>query len=360
MIPKYIQIKKGIHSWILEGRVKSNEKLPTESELMKEFEVSRHTVRKAIGELVSEGLLYSRQGGGTFVAEPTERPNRRPLKTIAVMTTYISSYIFPAIISGIENTLSNAGYSLLLTSTNNDVQKERIGLENFLSNHIDGLIIEPTKSAFHNPNIGYYLNLEKNKIPFIMINASYEGIHAPTMKLDDFKGGCLAANHLIELEHKRILGVFKTDDNQGVSRLNGFIHAHREKGLFPEPSMLVTYTSENSRDLLGEKIKSLLENKLGRPSGIVCYNDEIALFVLNVMRELGLKVPVDISLVSFDNSDLALLSEVKLTSIDHPKEEMGSVAAQNLIDLIEKRKKCMEPIIFEPKLIVRSSTKKVE
>nr|4EGY_A Chain A, Arabinose metabolism transcriptional repressor [Bacillus subtilis]4EGY_B Chain B, Arabinose metabolism transcriptional repressor [Bacillus subtilis]4EGZ_A Chain A, Arabinose metabolism transcriptional repressor [Bacillus subtilis]4EGZ_B Chain B, Arabinose metabolism transcriptional repressor [Bacillus subtilis]4H0E_A Chain A, Arabinose metabolism transcriptional repressor [Bacillus subtilis]4H0E_B Chain B, Arabinose metabolism transcriptional repressor [Bacillus subtilis]5D4R_A Ch len=68
MLPKYAQVKEEISSWINQGKILPDQKIPTENELMQQFGVSRHTIRKAIGDLVSQGLLYSVQGGGTFVA----------------------------------------------------------------------------------------------------------------------------------------------------------------------------------------------------------------------------------------------------------------------------------------------------
>nr|MCX3330685.1 GntR family transcriptional regulator [Bacillus pacificus] len=138
-------------------------------------------------------------GGGTFVASRSSKSAIHSNKTIGVLTTYISDYIFPSIIRGIESYLSEKGYSMLLTSTNNQTENERRGLENLLSKNIDGLIVEPTKSAMQTPNIGYYLNLEKNGIPFAMMNASYAELAAPSFRVDDIKGGMMAAEHLFSL-----------------------------------------------------------------------------------------------------------------------------------------------------------------
>lgn len=129
MLPKYAQVKEEICSWLNQGKIQPDEKLPTENELMQQFGVSRHTIRKAIGDLVSQGLLYSVQGGGTFVASRTAKSAMHSNKTIGVITTYISDYIFPSIIRGIESYLSEQGYSMLLTSTNNNTESERAALK---------------------------------------------------------------------------------------------------------------------------------------------------------------------------------------------------------------------------------------
>ncbi|OPG90240.1 GntR family transcriptional regulator [Bacillus spizizenii] len=360
MLPKYAQVKEEISSWINQGKILPDQKIPTENELMQQFGVSRHTIRKAIGDLVSQGLLYSVQGGGTFVASRSAKSALHSNKTIGVLTTYISDYIFPSIIRGIESYLSEQGYSMLLTSTNNNPDNERRGLENLLSQHIDGLIVEPTKSALQTPNIGYYLNLEKNGIPFAMINASYAELAAPSFTLDDVKGGVMAAEHLLSLGHTHMMGIFKADDTQGVKRMNGFIQAHRERELFPSPDMIVTFTTEEKESKLLEKVKETLEkNSKNMPTAILCYNDEIALKVIDMLREMDIKVPEDMSIVGYDDSHFAQISEVKLTSVKHPKSVLGKAAAKYVIDCLEHKKPKQEDVIFEPELIIRQSARKL-
>lgn len=359
MAIKYKEIKKEIKSWVLEGIIIPNQKIGSENELMKRFEVSRHTVRQAIGDLVNEGWLYRVQGGGTYCADRLTGQKTDNNKTIGVITTYISDYIFPSIIRGIESYLSKKGYTVLLASTNNNIDFEKKSLQNILTKNIDGLIVEPTKSALHNPNLNYFLNLERNNIPYVMINASYTELAAPSITLDDEKGGYIATKHLLNLGHRRILGLFKTDDLQGINRMKGYIHAHRENGIIPSPEMIANFTTEEKGDQIKAKVNNILSQKDDmRPEAIFCYNDEIAITILNVVRELNLKVPEDLSIVGYDDSQLAEASEVKLTSVKHPKMSLGETAAKSIINLSEQNNKetQTDSVLFEPKLIIRNST----
>ncbi|GGE25895.1 arabinose metabolism transcriptional repressor [Pullulanibacillus camelliae] len=362
MVAKYIQVKEAIKEWILEGKIIPGEKIGSESELMEQFNVSRHTVRQAIGELVHEDWLYRIQGGGTYCKDRQSTVDQKHIysQTIGIITTYISDYIFPSIIRGIESYTSEKDYSLLLTSTNNNVELEKKGLQNVLTKNINGLIVEPTKSTYHNPNLNYYLNLERSQIPYVMINASYSELAAPSITVDDEKGGYIATEHLITLGHRRIMGLFKTDDLQGIERMKGFIRAHREHQLLPYPDMVISFNTEDKGNRLQDTVRALLtKDKHNRPEAIVCYNDEIALSILHVIRELSLSVPDDLSIVGYDDSHLAEASEIKLTSVEHPKTELGRAAAETIIKLIEKRTKNVESIVFEPKLVIRRSTKRV-
>ncbi|WP_406541984.1 substrate-binding domain-containing protein [Clostridium ljungdahlii] len=274
-----------------------------------------------------------------------------------MLTTYISNYIFPDIIRGIEDTLYDESYSLLLSSTKNNIMLESSNLKNLLAHKIDGLIVEPTKSAYQSPNMGYFNNLIEQDIPFIMINASYSQVKVPSLCVDDLKGGNIAAKYLITLGHKNIAGIFKVDDLQGVHRMNGFITGCQESNVLLRQDKILTYLSEETNTLLPEKIKNVLKQEK-RPTGIFCYNDEIAYMVLNIAYDLKLKVPEDLSIIGFDDSPMATIMEPKLTSITHPKEKMGIDAAKLIIRLINNNNHFSEcdSILYEPEIVIRSST----
>lgn len=358
---KYNMVKDHILEWIKDGTVRPGEKIPSENELVQSFGVSRHTIRQAVGELVNEGYLYREQGSGTYCSPvlPTSTPQTIERlgngKNIGVITTYMSDYIFPSIIRGIESHLASKGYTLTLSCTDNNVEKERQCLEMMLDRQIDGLIVEPTKSSSYNPNIKYYLELEQQHMPYLMINQYYSQLTPPYLIMDDEKGGFLAAEHLIKLGHERIMGLFKTDDLQGVHRMRGFIRAFREYNLPLEPELIITYTTEELVPSFYDVIHQVFENVDERPSAIVCYNDQLALNVLDQLRNLSLSVPQDVSLVGYDDSVLAVATEVKLTSIIHPKQELGRAAAEWIIAAVEK-KDTPPSHTYEPELIVRNST----
>ncbi|WP_019122776.1 GntR family transcriptional regulator [Brevibacillus massiliensis] len=364
---KYSMVKGWIRSKILDGTFAPNQKISSESDLMKQFDVSRHTVRIAIGELVSEGWLYTEQGAGTFVADRSAILPDTPAyqqKKIAIITTYISDYIFPSIIRGAEAEISKEGYQVSLFSTNNDHEHEKRILETILSQPFNGAIIEATKSASANPNISNYLNLEALGIPYVMINAYYDELDPVSVVVDDEKGGFLQTEHLIKLGHRHIAGFFKTDDMQGVKRMKGFIKAHRVYGIPINPKNIVTYHTDKKSSRPAEVLKMMLESSHEKLTGLVCYNDELVMKLLDVLRQKGMNVPEDISVVGFDNSFLAEVSEVKLTTIEHPKSELGKIAAKTVLEMIGRGKGCkqgtpVESVVFEPKVVLRNSTKGV-
>lgn len=364
MKTKHSIVREYIQSKILDGTYTPHQKIGSESELMERFDVSRHTVRLAIGDLVNLGWLYRKQGAGTYCAErPVKTANHVSQKNIAIITTHISDYIFPSIIQGAESLLSKNDYQISLFSTDNKHENEKQILEKILTYQVDGVIIEPTKSAISNPNLNYYLNLEKLNIPYIMINAYYDELEPLSITIDDEKGGLAITNHLIEMGHKNILGFFKTDDLQGTRRMKGYLKAHRSNGIPINPNNIITFNTEEKLVKPREQLEKILEESNDLPTAIVCYNDEIAMILLDSLRKRNLKVPEDISMVGYDNSVLSRVSEVKLTTIRHPQSEMGEAAARMMLDLLARDEGMGtngahdESIVYEPELIVRNSVK---
>lgn len=359
-IPKYIQAKEAILSWILTGKFVTHEKLPSENEIVKQFAMSRQTIRQALGELEQEGWLYKEQGKGTFVAQQSTNHTRSSHNgmTIGLITTYISDYIFPTIVRGVEASVREEGARLILASTDNEKNKEKQSLESMLREQLTGLIIEPTKSAAGNPNFSYFLALDSLQIPYVMLNERYSEVDAPCLRMDDELGGYLAAEHLLELGHTRIAGFFKTDDFQGIKRMKGFVRAFKERGLPLKSDHILRYSTEQKDSLPLEILTELLSASLeDRPTALVCYNDELAVRLLDVIRQFELQIPTDLSMIGFDDSNLAIATEVKLTTLTHPKTKMGHDAVSMLLNMVKHGTNMkIEDKVYEPELIVREST----
>ena len=352
--PKYLLLKEALRARRDQGSLINGQKIPSENELARDFGISRQTVRQAVGELVSEGLLYRIKGSGTYVSH-LEGEKREKSGIIGVMVTYLDDYIFPGIIKGIDEVLSQNGRSIILGCTYNKLEREAACLQNMLDKNVDGLIVEPTKSALPNPNLIYYERLKKERIPFLFINGYYPALESSYVIEDDELSGYLAANHLFELGHEAVGGIFKIDDIQGHGRYGGMSRAHREhKKAIPEEAV-VWYTTENREELFsGENGNALIE-KFKKCTAVICYNDQIAQSLMELFLSRGIKVPEAISVVGFDDSELAVAGSFKLTTLAHPKEELGKQAAQGLLRIIGGRQKQVREKML-PRLIVRNTT----
>lgn len=232
-------------------------------------------------------------------------------------------------------------------------------LQLMTSQPLSGLIIEPTKSAEGNPNLAYFLELQEKGIPYLMINEKYRELECACLKVDDEAGGYKAADYLLKQGHTQIAGFFKRDDLQGVNRLKGFLAAHKAAGISASPKRVVTYTTEQKNDLpYQQALLMLAEPEGSRPTAFVCYNDELAVVLMEAVSASGLQVPDDISVIGFDDSSLASASGTKLTTLTHPKTVMGEAAASQLIAMIERGKPA-DDTVYVPELIERDSVAKI-
>lgn len=354
--PKYKFIKNNLQEKIISNHYSLDSKIPSEMDLCKDYSVSRHTVRQAISELVNEGYLVKIHGSGTYVSDSyLNNTTIKDKKTIGIITTYLSDYIFPSIIRGIEKELSEHQYSLMLASTHNNVENERKNLTNMISQNVDGLIIEPTKSNLLNQNLNYYLDIADSRTPLLMLHAAYEELQTPYIAMDDQGASKMATEHLIELGHSKIAIITKADDLQGKNRLIGFINALQEAKMSYEDDYIILFDTEDKSELPNKITKLIQSDNL--PTAIVCYNDQIAFNTIKLLESLGVSVPDDISIVSHDDSPLSTtITGFGLTTIEHPKEIMGREAARWIINAVEDPNFQQENIIFPPKLIIRDST----
>jgi len=143
---KYSRLAEDLRGMILEGKIQAGEQLPYENVLSARYQISRHTVRKALSILENEGYIYAEHGKGTFCSELVR--HTKTYRNIAVVTTYLSDYIFPRVIQGIDGVMAENGYTILLKNTRNSRKAEARCLEELLQKDIEGLIIEPSKSGF--------------------------------------------------------------------------------------------------------------------------------------------------------------------------------------------------------------------
>ncbi|WP_028608605.1 GntR family transcriptional regulator [Paenibacillus harenae] len=361
MKPKYQIIIDDIKSHVLSGTYKSGEKIPSESALQDSYNVSRQTVRKAILALSNEGFLRSEKGSGTYVSgQYLSRPGGKTMnKTIGVITTYISDYIFPSIIRGIESRLNEDNYSLLLASTNNDIAQEKKALEMMLSYGVDGLIIEPTRSNVYNPNIAYYLSFKEKDVPFAMINAYYEELEVPFFCLDDVQSSYLATRELIAKGHTRIGIIAKMDDLQGKFRMKGYIKALGEAKLRFHPEHLLSFDTETKPDL-SANLEEFLDDNRDDLTALVCYNDEVGLEVVHVCKRMGISIPDELSIIGQDNSYIAKNANIQLTTLTHPQEQMGRDAADWVIKNLQGKKDLPANTYYQPVLIEGETVKALE
>ena len=346
--PKYQALSEKLRYLIAEGKIEEGHALPTEYELAAQYGLSRQTVRQAIAQLEQDGLVRRLRGSGTYVHHGPRKAGGVHLAT--VITTYITDYIFPSIVRGAESVFSQNGVLMTLSATYNQTDTEKSLLEQALRQGADGLLIEGTQTALPNPNLALYEELRRRNIPFVMINGFYPELHSCTRVLmDDEKGGWMAAQHLIEKGHERIGGIFKSDDMQGRLRQQGFSRALDSAGI-PLPEENLLWFSTQTREAFLDDSGLPFYRVLPTLSAVVCYNDQIAVRLINQARQMGISVPEDLSVISFDDSAFASVCSPGLTSLRHQKEAAGRLAAQKLLTMMngeQQESACLPWTIIE-------------
>lgn len=352
METKYQNLINYIQEQIADGQLGPGEKVPSENQLSERFHISRQTVRKAIGTLEEDGLVQRIRGSGTYVSFD-RRKNLEQRNSIAVVTTYVDSYIFPKILQGIQNTLFESGFSVQIYFTNNTLDREKSILKDLLKrDDVAGVIVEGTKSGLPNPNLDLYRHLMARKIPLLFFNTYYPELEAPHVSLNDADTAYKAVRYLIDKGHEKIGAILKLDDGQGRQRYLGYLRAMEEAGLMVTDSRMVWIDTDESKQL-GFCLDRIL-NRVQECTALLAYNDQIAFQLIRMLTERHIRVPEDVSVISIDDSDLARHSEVPITSLPHPKENLGKKAAETLLQMIAGKKKDLT-YEFDTRVVERES-----
>lgn len=353
---KYEEIADSIMEEVRTGTLRPGEKIYSENELVSLFGVSRQTVRHAVSVLEQRGIVIRKRGSGTYIsgaAGKEEKPGRT--MRIAIMTTYVDEYIFPSMLKEMEGRLSRAGYALQIAFTHNTVEKERMILRGFLKEGtVDGIIAEPTKSGLPNPNLEIYRELERKNIPVLFLNSSYPELEAVHVSLDDYLAGKMVTEHLLQCGHRKIAGIFKSDDGQGHKRYAGYMDALMEQEIKVKGTRIAWFDTCELKEMKEDAGRYL--RRISDCTACVCYNDEVASQLVGICKEAGIRIPEDLSIVGIDNSDLAGRCEIPLTSAQNPVKELAGIAAARMLEMLQGVHG-EESVELKPELVIRKSVR---
>lgn len=334
MASKYQILADSLRNNIKAGKYSETGLLPTEFEIAEKVQCSRQTVRKALEQLVNEGLIEKRQGSGSHIKEAAADTAGRPMRNIAVITTYISDYIFPSILREIENVFSENNCTPLLFATQNQISNERKILQNLLLlPQLDGILVEGTKTCLPNPNLDLYRQLLASGIPLVFMNGMYQDLPDAISVMDDnYNGGKMLVEYLYSKGHRRIGGIFKSDDMQGLQRYSGYVTALRDLGLALEDQSVYWYNTEEKQEFLkSSQVAPAMLRAVKNCTALVCYNDEVASRLMNSLLKHGVRIPQDVAIVSFDNSHYSDLAPIGITSLSHGTQNVGRLAAEAMV-----------------------------
>jgi DNA-binding LacI/PurR family transcriptional regulator len=274
-------------------------------------------------------------------------------KVIGALVRRIDDAFLAEVLQGIEDVLYAEGYSLFVAASHRDPEREKVVFRTMSERRVDGVLICSTEV-----DQAHLHQLSQFGIPTVLINnlATEDTTHSVCH--DDVSGGFDVTRHLIELGHTQIayLGN-KRSGRITKDRLQGYKQALTQAGISLRPEYIVAApngTTEGGAIGTEELLKSE-----PRPTGIVCFNDILAIGTMYALRKAGLGVPEDCSVTGFDNIPLSKHINPSLTTFHQPRNELGVEAAGMMLRLLNRKNRnvnAAEVITLRGKLVVREST----
>jgi LacI family transcriptional regulator len=260
---------------------------------------------------------------------------------------------FGEVAGGLSKLLRKRGYSLMISSSDEDIELENRAIDQLLARRVDALIVA---SSRRDP--GFFRNLEKQKTPFILIDRKPVGAKVNFVGVDDEEIGRMATEHLIEMGCRRIAHIGGPGISTAVGRLRGYRQALERHGLRADPKYVISREhGDEASDATGYDAMNALLAAKRAPDGVFCYNDPTAMGAMQAAIEKGVRIPKDLAIIGSGNVRYAKFLRVPLSTIDQQSEEIGSRAAALALKLIES-KTHPKPgtVLLSPRLIARESS----
>lgn len=278
---------------------------------------------------------------------------QRETKTIGVIVHELNSSFITSVLAGIEKVTFEAGYDLIITHSSESAVKEVANAKNLFEKRVDGLI---ASLSFGTENLSHFKPFIEKNVPIVFFDRVEQDGSNTVVIIDNAKCGYEAASHLIEQGCKRIAHITSSlKRNVYAQRFKGFKDAlYEHKILFNDNLLIIDGLSEKSAVASAKKILKLEP----LPDGIFITNDFVAAVVMRVLKKTGIRIPEDIAIVGFNNDVIGTLVEPTLTTINYPGEDMGEIAARNLINHLKGLTNLHQTntIIVRSGLIVRQSS----
>jgi LacI family transcriptional regulator len=269
--------------------------------------------------------------------------------TIGMIMPDNSNPFFAEVALGIEMKSFDLSYNVIFCNTNSDVQKESTYLDLLLKKRVDGIVFVSSGS-----NINSIKFIKSQKIPIIVVDREIKGLEVDSVLVDNLSGGYQATKHLLNLGHKIISCISGPSlITPSSERIEGYKKALMEASLEIDEKLILMGDFQFEGGY--KSAKKLLRMKR-TPTAIFACNDLMAIGAICAIKEEGLSVPKDISVVGFDDIALASFFNPKLTTVIQPKYIMGKLAANMLIERIRNKEMAPRRKLLKTELIIREST----
>lgn len=360
--PIHRRIAEALATAIEAGEYPAGGRLPSEASLVREFGVSRGTLRQALATLRADGLIEAVPTRGTFVRAATPAALRERRRTIGVVVPGVARPYVPDLLVAIEDELHARGYSMVVGSSGSTRQQQAGRIRRILDDGVAGLIAYPID---YEPDPDLYESLVTRHFPVVLVDRHLVGHDLDAVVADNVGGAHAVVSHLLAEGYRRI--AFVSTDNVTTTsvaeRLQGYEHALVTGGLAIDRGLVFTDIPvvaswgtdyrETSR-MNAARIAGFLSRT--EPDAVFALHDHLALEVVVAARSLGQAVPEDLGVAGFDDDPLLGELAVPLTTVAQPRDRIGRTAAGLVVDQIEGRRSAPARIVLPTRLVVRSST----
>ncbi len=351
-VSKWYQLKALLLRQIEQGRYKPDTVFCNQQELMDQYGLSYATVTRALSELVREGYLYRKRGVGTFVRPQTER--RGAAGSIGLLVWdrehTLEHPAFSRLVAGISEPLRAAGHNLTYIFVNAEAEVSRPGcLVEIIRRARVRALIAPSQPMLRGSHLQA---LADQGMPVVPLNLDAPGLGQCAVHFDISSAIEIAARHLIACGYKRI-ALMVREIEEVAPRMLGYRRALEAAGIEDE----LIFTEPRKRPL-GPEVQRVLSS-LDAPAGIIASDDIAALTSVRAAREAGWSIPGDLGIVGVGDFLPPDLFEAPLTTVYLPFADMGRIASEMTLALLEGRAPSQPVQHLSPRLVVRATTASV-
>ena len=340
---------------------KSNKKEVTIYDIAKKLKISASTVSRglqdhpAISKKTKKMIVDMVDKMGYRTNHFARNLRTSKTNTIGVLVHELNSNFITSVLAGIEKVTAEEGYDIIIAHSSESFEKEAANAQNLFDKRVDGLI---ASLAFDTTDLDHYNSFMEKNVPVLFFDRVEQDGKNTVVIIDNAKCGYLATDHLIKQGCKRIAHVTSSlKRNVYSQRYKGYRDALFDNNIpFDESLVIIQDLSEKS----GVDAALKMLKMTPRPDGVFLTNDFVAAVCMRTLKENGVSIPRDMAIVGFNNDAVGTLIEPALTTINYPGEDMGEIAARNLINHLKGISSLHQTntIVVRSELIVRKSSLK--
>ena len=268
-------------------------------------------------------------------------------KTLGMLIPNCSNPYFAEIVRSVEDHCFASGYTLILCNTDDEPRRQSVYLQVLAEKRVDGLIIISTGEASDLHDL-----LQGLTTPTVLLDREVTHVHCDLVETAHLQGGQMATEHLVARGHRRIACIGGPADlSPSAQRIQGWRNALAAAALADDLLWHSDFSSQGGFNAMQEILQSGQQ-----PTAVFVCNDLMGIGALSAAHEAGLRIPQDLSVIGFDDIELARFTSPPLTTIVQPKQRIGRLAVDMLLERIQGGRTDTKQVLLQPELVVRAST----